>query len=65
MLEELDQMDWVRYNRALHARSIIESEEMAQSYKAGNIKAKNISPQRWERIRKNDEIMHRYRPKQE
>lgn len=61
-LEELDGMDWVRYNRALHARSILESEEYVKSYKAGKIKAKDISPQRWERIRKNDEILYKRAP---
>lgn len=52
-------MDWVRYNRALHARSILESEEYAKSYKAGKIKAKDISAARWERIRKNDLILYK------
>ena len=65
MLEELDGMDWVRYNRALHARSILESEEYAKSYKAGKIKAKDISPQRWERIRNNDTVLFKFTPESE
>jgi len=56
-------MDWARYNRALHAKSIIESEELVRSYKAGNIKAKDISARRWQRIRQDDELMYKYAPK--
>lgn len=53
-------MDWGRYNRALHARTILESEELAKSYKAGKLKVKDISATRWERIRKNDEMLYKY-----
>ena len=55
-------MDWARYNRALHARAIIESEELAQAYKAGKVKSKDISAKRWERIRRNDELLYKYAP---
>jgi hypothetical protein len=58
-------MDWARYNRALHAKAILESEELVRSYKAGNIKAKDISARRWQRIRQDDELMYKYAPDSE
>jgi len=59
-LDELDQMDWARYNRALRARYITDIEDTVRLFKSQKIKAKNISAKKWEQIRLHDELMFKY-----
>lgn len=59
-LDELDQMDWARYNRALRARYITDIEDTAKLYKSHKIQAKDVSATKWERIRQNDEMFYKY-----
>jgi hypothetical protein len=59
-LEELDQMDWLRYNRALHANILLDAEDVRKQHAAGRLKAKDISATKWARIRDNDEVLNKY-----
>ena len=57
-------MDWIRFNNALHAKHIIEAEEMAKALRSGKIKGKDISAVRYARIRDNDDLMDKYSRKE-
>jgi len=59
-LDELDGMDWARYNRALRARNLTDVEETRKLYLARKIKAKDISATKWERLRENDVLFDKY-----
>jgi hypothetical protein len=53
-LEEIDQMDWARYNRALVARNIVDAEQTARLHNSGRLKSKDIDKATWQRIKKNE-----------
>lgn len=57
-LEELDNMDWMRFSRALKAESIIavESQRTAWSRK----EVKTLEPDVWELIKEHDELMDEF-----
>lgn len=56
-LEELDEMDWPRFVRALEVKSIGETEKVYIGYQQGLIKAASITAKQWEQIREHSEIL--------
>jgi hypothetical protein len=53
LLEEIDEMDWLRYSRALEAQYIDDIEDLRIS--GGN----DLSTEQWQEIKNNDAIWRR------
>ena len=58
-LEELDQINWPRYMRAMEAERVMQVEERRLALLGGHIK--NMSADDWELISENEEILKRAR----
>jgi len=59
-LEEIDEMDWARYTRAMEAAQILDLEEKKVASAKGLIKPSAISAADWERIGKLEDLMEEY-----
>lgn len=57
-LEELDQMDWARYMRAMEAEKVMVAEEQRSAFLGGSIKT--MSEDTWKTIAENEEILRKY-----
>lgn len=60
-LDELDCMDWFRFQRATEAQHLIDLEAKLTGYHSGNLKDSDLSEAEWAEIRDNDlllEAMH-------
>lgn len=57
-LEELDQMDWARYMRAMEAEKVMVAEEQRSAFLGGHIKT--MSESMWNVIAENEEILRKY-----
>ena len=53
LLEEIDEMDWLRYSRALEAQYVDDIEDLRIS--GGN----DLSTEQWQEIKNNDAIWRR------
>lgn len=57
-LEELDQMDWARYMRAMEAEKVMIAEEQRAAFLSGTIKT--MSEDMWKVVAENEEILRKY-----
>ena len=57
-LEELDQMDWARYMRAMEAEKVMVAEEQRSAFLGGHIKT--MSEEMWNVVAENEEILRKY-----
>ena len=55
-LDEIDEMDLLRYLRAMEARNIDTLEETAHQVQTGKKKGSDVSKEEWEQIRDNQKI---------
>lgn len=55
-LDELDDMDLLRYLRAMEARNIDTLEETAHQVQTGKRKGSDVSKEEWEQIREHQKI---------
>ena len=53
-LDELDEMDWPRYLRAMNAEQVEAIEEKRKLFMADRIEAGDLSAEEWEAIREHD-----------
>lgn len=56
-LEELDAIDYARYQRAQRVLQAWNVEEVRSAWIGKKISAKNVSPDMWEQIRLHDDVM--------
>ena len=56
-LEELDEMDIVRYRRAKLAQHIGDVEEIRLMHQLQKLSPEAVSPEMWEQIAKHDELV--------
>jgi len=57
-LDELDRMDWMRYQRAMEAQRIIDIEGKRASFTSGNLDS--LSADEWEVVKENDRLLEEY-----
>lgn len=57
-LEEIDQMDWARYLRAMQARHIMQVEKRRLALLRGDIKT--MSPDEWAMIAEHEELLKQW-----
>ena len=57
-LEELDQMDWARYMRAMEAERVMVAEEQRSAFLGGTIKT--MSEDMWKVVAENEELIRKY-----
>ena len=57
-LEELDNMDWFRYLRAVHAGNIEHAETTLREFREGEKTQKNIDENTWRTIQENNELIN-------
>lgn len=55
-LDEIDEMDLLRYLRAMEARNIDTLEETAHQVQTGKRKGSDVSKEEWEQIREHQKI---------
>jgi len=55
-LDEIDEMDLLRYLRAMEARNIDTLEETAHQVQTGKKKGSDVSKEEWEQIRDHQKI---------
>lgn len=55
-LDEIDDMDLLRYLRAMEARNIDTLEETAHQVQTGKKKGSDVSKEEWEQIREHQKI---------
>jgi hypothetical protein len=55
-LDEIDEMDLLRYLRAMEARKIDTLEETAHQVQTGKKKGSDVSKEEWEEIREHQKI---------
>lgn len=58
-LDELDQMDWPRFWRAMRAQDIMDAEQKRKDFLSGN--AKTMTEAEGNIIAQNDELIRRHR----
>ena len=57
-LDELDEMDWPRYLRAMHAEQVEAIEEKRRLFMTDRLEAKDLTADEWEAIRDHDRWIH-------
>ena len=57
-LDELDRMDWMRYQRAMEAQRIIDVEGKRAAFTSGNLDS--LSADEWEVVKENDRLLEEY-----
>ena len=57
-LDELDRMDWMRYQRAMEAQRVIDVEGRRAAFTAGNLEELDTAD--WEAIRLHDQLLEEY-----
>jgi len=56
-LDELDRMDWMRYQRAIEAQHLIDLEAKVTAFHTGSLTASDLSERDWSEIRDNDLLL--------
>ncbi len=57
-LDELDRMDWMRYQRAMEAQRVIDVEGRRAAFTSGNLEELDTAD--WEAIRLHDQLLEEY-----
>ena len=57
-LDELDRMDWMRYQRAMEAQRILDIEGKRAAFTSGNLD--NLSTDEWLVVQENDRLLEEY-----
>lgn len=60
MLEELDGMDYGRYQRAVQALEIERIESLRIQQAQGILKGNQLGPETWDAIGRHEELMEKY-----
>ena len=56
-LEELDNVDWLRLQRAMEVERIVNVEQRHKLYLDDKLKADDLTPQEWRMIRKHNRLL--------
>jgi hypothetical protein len=59
-LDELDQMDWARYLRAIETDRIVAIEQRRQQFLSGSIAPDAMTAEDWDVIQEHDRIMKQH-----
>jgi len=57
-LDELDRMDWMRYQRAMEAQRILDIEGKRAAFTSGNLES--LSADEWLVVQENDRLLEEY-----